>query len=269
MHSPTAGLFGRIKGRLARLSRRLKERVESLPLRFGGEGPSIPPPRLLELVSGTCDARRFLRSGRAAADVVQETLARHGMLLEQCAAVLDFGCGAGRVMRHWADLVGPSFHGADSNPRLIAWCRRHLPFASYEINRLDQGLEAADASFDVIYAFSVFTHMAPARQEAWMAELRRVLRPGGFLLVTLHGEYYLPSLSPSDRARFRAGSLVVTGAHREGSNECAAFHPEAYVRIVLARDWQVLERLPEGARGNPHQDLYLLRKPAQAQQQAA
>ena len=41
---------------------------------------------------------------------------------------------------------------------------------------------------------------------------------------------------------------------------CGAYHPEIYVRERLARGFQVVEFVPEGAAGNPYQDAYLLRR---------
>jgi hypothetical protein len=46
-----------------------------------------------------------------------------------------------------------------------------------------------------------------------------------------------------------------------GSNLCAAFHPRAYVQEVLAAGLETVDFEPEGAKGNPYQDLHLLRKP--------
>ena len=58
-----------------------------------------------------------------------------------------------------------------------------------------------DASIDVIYAISVFTHLSEAMHESWMAELRRVLKPDGILLATLHGNKVRGKLTA------RAGAL--------------------------------------------------------------
>jgi SAM-dependent methyltransferase len=249
--------------RLGRLSTRARERVRGLPLRAAHRrgGIPIPPGRLIHLVAGTEDVSWFLAGGAAAAAGIREVLVRNGLAIESFGAVLDFGCGAGRVLRHWSRLDGPTLVGSDYNPALVAWCRRHLPFARFEVNGLDRPLAAGDASFDFIYALSVFTHLAEPLQRFWMAELTRVLRPGGHLLITTHGASYLGQLSDDDRARFRAGHAVVRGASRQGSNDCAVFHPESYVRRVLAEGLDVVDFLPEGARGNPHQDAFLLRKP--------
>lgn len=222
----------------------------------------LPPPDLIHMVAGTDDAAWFLESGQRAADAIRACIARHGHRVEDAHAVLDFGCGSGRVLRHWADVAGPEFHGTDYNPVLVDWCARHLPFARCAVNSLFPSLAYDDETFGLIYALSVFTHLPEADQLLWMDELRRVLRPGGLLVVTTHGGFYRTSLLPDDVARFAAGELIVYGDAQPGTNVCATFHPEPYLRRVLARRFEFLEFVPEGALGNPRQDLSLLRKPA-------
>ncbi len=216
----------------------------------------------MKLVAASDDVTWFLEGGQLAASSMRAILARSGVTIERLGAILDFGCGAGRVLRHWKSLEGPALHGTDYNPELVAWCAASLPFATFRVNRLDGGLDYPAASFDLIYAFSVFTHLAPAGQSFWIAELTRVLKPGGCLFITTHGEHYLPQLSLRDQEQFRSGRLVVLGSKRAGSNDCAAFHPESYVRESLAQGLDVVDFVPEGALGNPYQDAYLLRKPA-------
>lgn len=93
-----------------------------------------------------------------------------------------------------------------------------------------------------------------------MHELRRVIRPGGYLLLTTHGEHYLHELTGDERRRFQAGLPVVRRDDRPGSNVCGAYHPEAHVREQLANGFLVIEFAPKGAIGNPWQDLWLLRR---------
>ena len=93
-----------------------------------------------------------------------------------------------------------------------------------------------------------------------MNELLRVLRPGGHLVFSAHGARYLAELGPDERTRFEAGRLVVRHHGRPGSNSCGAYHPEAYVRSQLPAGLKIIDHVPEGALGNPWQDLWLLRR---------
>jgi SAM-dependent methyltransferase len=223
------------------------------------DGLPIPPVPLRILVAASPDIAWFLESGRRGAESVRSALERNGLALEGAAPILDFGCGCGRVLRHFAAL-GVAVHGSDLNPKLVTWCRRHLPFGRFETNDLEPPLTFADGRFGLVYALSVFTHLPEALQAAWMQELRRVLRPGGHLVFTTHGARYKGDLGPEDRERFAAGELVTRRDDRPGSNVCGAYHPEAYVRGHLAQGFTVVDFVPEGATGNPWQDLWLLQR---------
>jgi SAM-dependent methyltransferase len=205
-------------------------------------------------VAGTADAEWFLRSGRAAYDAI----AGH-VPLDSLESVLDFGCGCGRVTRYWSDFDG-SVSGSDVNAKAIDWCRDNLGFASFERNMLAPPLDFDAESFDLVYALSVFTHLTAELQLAWRDEMLRVLRPGGLLLLTTHGRSYVPRLDAEERARFERGELVVRWSDVPGTNLCSAYHPEAYLHDTFAQGFTFLELDPEGARGNPTQDLVLLRK---------
>ena len=224
------------------------------------DGLPVPPPGLIVRVAGTADPAWFLESGRRAADSVRAALERTGTPIGALGSILDFGCGCGRVTRRWADLNGTAVHGSDANERAVEWCRWNLPFARFDANGLAPPLAYEDATFDLVYALSVFTHLPEELQLAWVGELRRVLRPGGLLLLSTHGERYRERLDPAEQARFDGGGLVVRWAEEAGTNLCSAFHPREYVEGTLAADLDLVDFEPEGAAGNPHQDLYLLRK---------
>src|SRR4051812_19347358 len=115
--------------------------------------PLIPPPELICLVAGHYNAAWFLRGGLSASLAIRQTLKKNGVAMEELTAVLDFGCGCGRIMRHWSTLQGPALHGTDYNPLLIDWCRRHLSFASFQTNTLTDVLPYESETFDLIYAF--------------------------------------------------------------------------------------------------------------------
>jgi len=219
----------------------------------------IPPARLRILVAASPDIAWFIDSGRRGAERIRAVLHRHGITLDRTTPLLDFGCGCGRVTRHFSTL-GLDVHGTDRHPALVAWCRRHLTFGRFEVNGLAPPLPFEDGRFALAYALSVFTHLSEPLQAAWMQELRRVVRPGGHVIFTTHGVRYLGELEPDDRSRFAAGRLVIRRDDRPGSNVCGAYHPETYVREHLAQGFTVVDFVAEGAIGNPYQDLWLLRR---------
>jgi SAM-dependent methyltransferase len=223
------------------------------------DGLPLPPPRLIVRVAGTADPAWFVESGRRAGAAVRELLQRCGVAVDDLGAILDFGCGSGRVTRTWRDFRG-AVAGSDRDPEAIEWCRAQLPFARFELNGLAPPLAFADGSFDLVYALSVFTHLTEELQHAWMQELRRVVRPGGSLVLSTHGEAYLPRLAPREQERFRAGKLVVRWPQAAGTNLCGAYHPETWLRTRLANGFDVLAFEPRGARGNPEQDLSVLKR---------
>jgi SAM-dependent methyltransferase len=225
------------------------------------KGLPFPPGRLIEAVAAVPLVTWFYGLGKSGAESITAVLRQHGLDIASFERILDFGCGCGRVIRHWSPLTRTDVHGTDYNVDLIDWCRANLGFAHFGVNQLTPPLTYADNSFDFVYALSVFTHLAEDTQQAWMRELGRVLKPGGHLLITTHGDFYLPMLTDDERRRYQGGELVLRSAMVEGSNECAAFQSESHVRSTLAAGWTVVAAVPEGSLGTPRQDLYLLRKP--------
>jgi SAM-dependent methyltransferase len=223
-------------------------------------GLPLPPPRLRMLVSGTADVTEFLERGQLAEQSIREALARAGAPLGSHPAILDFGCGCGRVLRYWRGL-DPPVCGTDFCSPAIKWCRANLPFVEVGVNALEPPLNYGDASFDVVYALSVFTHLPVETQLAWRDELRRVLRPGGHMLLTLHGDWYIGQLKPEERSIYEAGGCVVRWPKAGGSNLCSTFHPPQFVRDRVADGWELVEHVPSETSGFFGADLIVLRKP--------
>ena len=103
--------------------------------------------------------------------------------------VLDFGGASGRVLRHMRYLCAPSeLYVCDINPRHVELVRRLF---GGSINALHNygppHLPFPDRYFDCVTAYSVFTHMYDD-DTAWLLELRRIIKPGGALYITLHDD---------------------------------------------------------------------------------
>jgi SAM-dependent methyltransferase len=263
---PTLDRFGllsfgfRVYQRISGLTPRALFRNQAY--RSSPDGLPIPPARLLMTVAGSPEIEVFLDGGRKAAASVREILHKNGVRLESLRTVLDFGCGCGRVLRQWKDLPETQLHGTDYNTELAEWCAQHLPFARIGTNSLAPPTRYHESRFDLIYALSVFTHLPETNQREWLHEFQRILRPGGLLLLTLHGAHYLPRLNDGERSRFRDGKLVTRYDSSAGSNLCSVFHPESFVREHFSELFEIVDFVPEGARGNPRQDAWLFRRPA-------
>ncbi len=159
------------------------------------EALALPDPgeELISRVAGGGDRTSFYASGRQSVRELERTLSTVERPLDSFDAVLDFGCGCGRMLL-WMKELGArcALHGTDIDAEAIAWCREHIPYARFEVNRADPPLPYADASFGLVYNHSVFTHIDEVRQDQWLGELQRVTRPGGFLVLSVHGEVALP-----------------------------------------------------------------------------
>jgi SAM-dependent methyltransferase len=225
------------------------------------DGLPLPPPRLRLLVDGrSADASLFLRVGAQLCDSIQGAVAQSGTAVGEMRAVLDFGCGCGRVARHWAKVGGPAVYGCDYNPVLVAWCMANLPHVRALHNELEPPTPYLSGSFDLIYALSVFSHLDEQRQRVWLDEFQRLLRPGGLLVLSVLGEKLRHRLDSRERRRFDRGEMVVQRPGRAGSNLCTVYHPHSYVAGGLMADFADVRRFDLGSAELPiDQDGYVAR----------
>ncbi len=240
-----------------------RARFSSTPHGEVDEGElALPPAKLRVLVCGSADPAYFLDAGRRHAELFRAMVLRSGERIEDWSAVLDFGVGCGRVARWWSDVRGPALYGCDPNPELAGWTRSHLPFVNAAVSEQDPPLAYADGSFDFVYALSIFTHLAERHARPWLAELGRIVKPGGLVLLTVAGEAYRDRLEPADRARYDRGEEVVQFDSARGTNLCIAYHSPSYMTALLA-GWELVERLPASRSGAAQmpQDCYLVRAP--------
>lgn len=226
------------------------------------DGMPVPPARLRLLVDGRSgDAGRFLAIGSRMAAAIRGAASAAGTRPEEMSALLDFGCGCGRVARHWAGLRGPEIHGCDYNPELVAWCRDYLPFMQSDPNALTPPAPYVAGSFDLIYALSVFSHLDEPLQHAWVSEFERLLRPGGLLVISVLGESVRGRLAPEERHSFDRGELVLQRPRMAGRNLCTAYHPRSYVTDALLDGFTDVTEFDLGAPDLAVlQDAYLARR---------
>ena len=227
------------------------------PRAFGGP---LPPPGLRARVGGVSRSEFELVGREGSAAILRAfdfTRDRNG----EYARWLDFGCGCGRVARYLGRAPEVRrLYGVDVDAVQIRWARRHLPGA-FQTMPTSPSLAFASASFDVVYAISIFTHLNEREQFAWLADLRRILRPGGLLIATTHGPELsrtCPGLNPEDLATLaQRGFLAVDPGGT--FNERSSFHSRDYLEGEWGRQFR--PRLHEPCGFVSYQDLSVWEKP--------
>ncbi len=99
--------------------------------------------------------------------------------------VLDYGCGWGRMTRllpFYFETDGIT--GVDVDERLINSANELLPFINHRKITSMEALPFQDASFDIVFANSVFSHLSEKSALFTLAELSRILRKGGMLIIS-------------------------------------------------------------------------------------
>jgi SAM-dependent methyltransferase len=201
--------------------------------------------------------------------------------------VLDVGCGIGRMALPLTGFLGAEgeYWGFDPVAKGIKWCDEHITtrFPNFRFYVADVwsksynrrgSIQACryvfphrDGLFDFAFAISVFTHMVPADVDNYIANIARVLKPGGTCFAT----YYL--LNPSTREthaaedfQYPVDSTGVCMAVSKVEFEKAVAFDETFVRDTYRKHGLSLQEpvrygrwaTPKG--GPAFQDLIVARK---------
>jgi SAM-dependent methyltransferase len=208
--------------------------------------------------------------------MVIDALRSAGGEIGDVGAALDFGCSSGRVLRPLAAAYPRvAWHGCDPNEVAVGWAAEQLDAVSFFTSGNRPPLALGDGSLDLAYAISIWSHFEPAMGMEWFEEMRRLLRPGGHLIITTHG--------PTSVAHYRAAALrapeqtleIATDLYGRGWWYAAefgdagdwgvvdplwgtAFLSPEWLLTQLCPAWRVLEYAPGRSHGN--QDLYVLQR---------
>lgn len=237
-----------------------------------GLGAAQPPEDVHAMARGPLAAA----GGLYEADLVIEALVHAGVEMAQVRSALDFGCSSGRVVRA-LHAVHPeiSWHGCDPNAPAIAWAKENLTDIELFVNGDAPPLPLPDASLDLVYAISIWSHFAPELGLGWFEEMHRVIRPGGQLVATTHGlaavAYYARhNLRTPQQSREIADALYREGVWyapefgEQGDwgvvnpDWGTAFLTPEWLLSKLCPRWSVLEFAP--GRNQDNQDVYVLRR---------
>jgi SAM-dependent methyltransferase len=255
-----------------------------MSLDLAADRPPIPPADLVLRVSPPFDVDN-IGAGLQAFDVhglthlhsFERALALTGRTLSDFDRLLDFGCGCGRFIRHLGPLSRQvEVHGTDIDPEMINWLIANVPYGHYSKAPHQPPLAYPDQHFDLVINHSVFTHLDQAYQDLWLAELRRITRPGALVLLTVEGESSWKRLSDA----YGTGDPTVNRWREELESRGILFvrsdtfigstHPDFY-HSTFHSPWYVFEHWPQFfdivaylPDGSDTQDLIVLRRPADA-----
>lgn len=142
----------------------------------------------------------------------EAVLNRSQLSLKQFRSILEFGCGYGRLTRHLFSFVPRArISGCDISAQDILWCRKKYPEGQFVTHSPRPPFSFADEEFDLIYSYSVFTHLSEENHLNWLKELSRVLKPGGVMLHTVHSPLCLERIqrfSPERLANYGLGGTL-------------------------------------------------------------
>jgi SAM-dependent methyltransferase len=215
------------------------------------DGPPVPPAMLRFRVGETASVDSFFAVGNNIARIIQAALESTGKTMENFNCILDFGCGCGRTLTWLAKSIpGKTFYGTDVDESSIRWCQTHLPFATFSTNTPLPPTTYQEATFDLVYAVSILTHLDEEYQLTWLSELHRIIKPGGLLLLSVHGKRCWHGLSHDDlQILEERGFLFKTSSKLHGLLPDwyhTAYHSREYVMRTFSSSFSVLTYLEAG-----------------------
>jgi SAM-dependent methyltransferase len=151
-----------------------------------------------------------------------ELLRRHG--LGAAHRWVDLGCGPGGNLCLLAPLQPALVVGVDCSPFALEFAQRDAPHARLVRADISQGLPFADDTFDVATVFNVLYHEWIISEVEVLSELRRVLRPGGFAVIT----------EPAFASLMREMDAAAMGRRRYRLPEFRGLCQSAGLDVVLA-----------------------------------
>lgn len=224
----------------------------------------IPDAPLRYRVWGDTDIGSFLWSGEHCSKDIRRALAMIGRDVQSFHNILDFGSGCGRIFMFLEnDLKLSHFQATDIDKDAIAWCSANYNY-KFSVNNHNPPLDYSSKEFDLILAIAVFRHFNEDHQFAWMKELKRILKPGGILLASVHGSFCWNKFPEEEtevlnKRGFLHKSLkdpYFKSVYPEWYQ--ATYHSEAYIQKQYSKYFKILEYIPQGIENET--DLIVMQK---------
>jgi SAM-dependent methyltransferase len=146
-------------------------------------------------VGGKWDVAEFMKTGTVEVETVVQHLSSLNCIPNYAGAVLDFGCGVGRLTQALAARFA-SCVGVDISPEMIRMAEtlNQYSHCGYVLNA-DAYLPFANANFSFVYTNIALQHVPPRLAEIYLQEFVRVLAPGGVLVFGIQDSFAVPDVS--------------------------------------------------------------------------
>ncbi len=213
--------------------------------KFSAQRPTFkfPPPSLAFDAYSDVNWSHYYHSGHAIAERLTTRFRAHHA--ERNPVILEWGCGPARIIRHIPLMIpGSRVYGTDYNEKTIHWCKKSLPEISFIKNELDPPIQLESELCDFIYVISVFTHLTENVSRRWFVELTRLLKPGGIIFFTTHGDYNAQYLLPDELREYKQKGFFERKWAKEGRKFFSAWHSAPYVQREFLHDFTLLENVP-------------------------
>ena len=160
--------------------------------------------------------------------------------------VLDFGCGAGRVLRHFhEESRTATIAGCDIDRASVDWIRANLNWIDARLVEEPPPAPWPDSSFDLIWALSVFTHLTD-HWAGWLLELHRLLQPDGVLIATFLGPAMSMEIAGESWEEDRIGINVLRYGESWDRGGPVALYSPWWIRAHWGRAFDIVELHPTG-----------------------
>jgi ubiquinone/menaquinone biosynthesis C-methylase UbiE len=167
-------------------------RAETEPVINNVLMPGFPSEEFQIATIGDSGAKTLRKEGWRFTRLIKDYTTLFNKSIDENTKILDFGVGWGRIIRSFFHRIpSDNIFGIDVDPKMISICNETLHAGNYSVTTSHPPTNFSDNSFDIIFAYSVFSHLRYDVAEEWIIEFKRILKEGGVLVATTQGLHFL------------------------------------------------------------------------------
>lgn len=223
-----------------------------------------------------------LREGQNFIRVVLRYARENGIAFDGATRAVDFGSGWGRYTRFMLKYIHPdNLYGLEVSRVMVEHCRKSFGMANFIKVESYPPCDLRDNLVDLVFGYSVFSHLAPDCANAWIEEFARIMRPGGLLLMTTQGRSFIEycrniresgnrshpwfvslakAFADTEQAYrdYDAGEFLHYGEGQYGGSYGESLIPRGYVEKAWLKDFELVDFIDD--RAFLPQALFILRR---------